>query len=69
MKFKIKTQVERDLGVSVLNGAISTIKSDANKEFIDLLKKNLKDRLSKQNANKEDLILMLKLKCLQLSIY
>ncbi|NSM56477.1 hypothetical protein HET73_02725 [Wolbachia endosymbiont of Atemnus politus] len=54
-KPETKIQIEHDLGTSVLGGAISTIGSDANKEFINFLEKNLKDELSKKDANEEDI--------------
>ncbi|GFR17532.1 uncharacterized protein TNCT_190831 [Trichonephila clavata] len=49
-KHKTKIQIEHDLGTQIkvsnyLDGTISTTGSDANEEFINLLSKNLRERL------------------------
>ena len=49
-KYETKIQIEHDLGTQIkvnnyLDGTISTIGSDANEEFINLLSKNLREKL------------------------
>ncbi|WP_168464566.1 hypothetical protein [Wolbachia endosymbiont of Ctenocephalides felis wCfeT] len=57
---EIQTEIELDLGAPIkvsryLDGTISTIGSEANKDFINLLEKNLEDRLLKSGVKKEDI--------------
>lgn len=55
-KFETEIQIEHDLGQSlkVLDNTISTPESDANKKFINLLSKNLRERLLGSGVALED---------------